>query len=38
MNNVDLEEIAIAYPDNEEIVQVYRDWGDTVYLESKRGM
>ena len=33
MNNVDLEEIAIAYPDNEEIVQVYRDWGDTVYLQ-----
>lgn len=33
MDNVDLEEIAIAYPDNEEIVQVYRDWGDTVYLQ-----
>ena len=30
---MDLEEIAIAYPDNEEIVQVYRDWGDTVYLQ-----
>jgi len=33
MNNMELEELAITYPDNEDLIQVYRDWGDTEYLQ-----
>ena len=32
MNKIDLEQLSIAYPDNEDLIQVYKDWGDTVYL------
>lgn len=33
MNHIDLEELASAYPDNEDLIQVYQDWGDTPYLQ-----
>lgn len=33
MNKIDLEELAIAYPDNEDLIQVYRDWGNSEYLQ-----
>lgn len=33
MNKIELEELAIAYPDNEDLIQVYRDWGDSEYLQ-----
>lgn len=29
MSTIDLEELALAYPDNEDLVQVYREWGET---------
>lgn len=32
MNDIELEELASAYPDNEDLIQVYQDWGDTSYL------
>ena len=33
MSKIDLEELAISYPDNEDLIQVYQDWGETVYLQ-----
>lgn len=33
MNKIELEELAISYPDNEDLIQVYRDWGDSEYLQ-----
>lgn len=33
MNKIDLEELAIAYPDNEDLIQVYQDWSETPYLQ-----
>lgn len=30
---IDLEELAINYPGNEDLIQLYQDWGDTVYLQ-----
>lgn len=33
MKKIELEELAIAYPDNEDVVQVYQEWGDTDYLQ-----
>lgn len=33
MNKIDLEELAIVYPDNEDLIQVYRDWGNSEYLQ-----
>lgn len=33
MNNIDLEELALSYPNNEDLLQVYKEWGDTVYLK-----
>ena len=33
MNKIDLEELAIAYTDNEDLIQVYRDWGNSEYLQ-----
>ena len=33
MNAVNLEELAISYPDNEDLIQLYRDWGDSEYLQ-----
>ena len=33
MNKIDLEELALAYPDNEDLIQVYQDWGETEYLQ-----
>ena len=33
MNKVNLEEIAIAYPDNEDLLQLYQDWGTSEYLQ-----
>lgn len=32
MNKIDLEQLSLAYPDNEDLIQVYKDWGDSVYL------
>lgn len=29
MSTIDLEELALAYPDNEDLIQVYREWGET---------
>ncbi len=33
MNKIDLEELSLAYPDNEDLIQVYQDWGETEYLQ-----
>lgn len=33
MNKMELEELAIAYPDNEDLIQLYQDWGTTEYLQ-----
>lgn len=33
MDKVELEELAIAYPDNEDMIQVYQDWSDSAYLQ-----
>ena len=33
MNNIDLEQLAIDYPDNEDLIQVYQDWGHSEYLQ-----
>lgn len=33
MDKIELEELSIAYPDNEDLIQVYQDWGDSVYLQ-----
>lgn len=38
MNKIELEELAIAYPDNEDLVQVYRDWGESEYLQELFGV
>ncbi len=32
MNKIDLEQLSTAYPDQEDLMQVYKDWGETVYL------
>ena len=29
----DIEKLAAGYPASEEVVQVYRDWGETAYLQ-----
>lgn len=29
MNTIDLEELTLTYPGNEDLIQVYREWGDT---------
>lgn len=29
MGTIDLEELALAYPDNEDLIQVYQEWGET---------
>lgn len=29
MSTIDLEELALAYPDNEDLIQVYQEWGET---------
>lgn len=31
--NINFEELAIAYPDNEDLIQVYQEWGETEYLQ-----
>lgn len=33
MDKIKLEELAIAFPDNEDVIQVYQDWGGTEYLQ-----
>lgn len=33
MNKISLEELAIAFPDNADLIQVYQDWGDSEYLQ-----
>ena len=33
MNTVNIEELAISYPDNEDLIQLYQDWGDSEYLQ-----
>lgn len=33
MNKIDLEELALAFPGNEDLIQVYQDWGETEYLQ-----
>lgn len=33
MDKIELEKLAADYADNEDVVQVYRDWGDTVCLQ-----
>ena len=33
MDKIELEKLAADYADNEDVVQVYQDWGDTVYLQ-----
>lgn len=33
MNEIDLEELAISFPANEDLIQLYQDWGDTAYLQ-----
>lgn len=30
MSKIDLEELALAYPGNEDLLQAYREWGETV--------
>lgn len=32
MNKTILDELAYNYPDNEDLVQVYEEWGDSEYL------
>ena len=32
MNKIDLEDLALNYPGNEDLLQVYRDWGGTDVL------
>lgn len=33
MNKADLEQLAKEYPDSEDLMQVYEDWGNSEYLE-----
>ena len=33
MDQIKLEELAVAYPDQEDLVQVYKEWGDSAYLQ-----
>ena len=33
MSKIDLEQLQCDYPDNEDLVQVYQDWGDSEYLQ-----
>ncbi len=33
MDQVKLEELSIAYPDQEDLIQLYRDWGDSAVLQ-----
>lgn len=33
MDKTELEQLAVAYADNADVLQVYQDWGDTVYLQ-----
>ena len=33
MNKITLDELAKEFPDNEDIIQVYEDWGDSEYLQ-----
>lgn len=33
MDEIELEKLATVYADNEDVIQVYRDWGDSVYLQ-----
>ncbi len=33
MTKIDLEQLAVAYPDQEDLIQVYENWGDSVYLQ-----
>lgn len=32
MNKIDLEDLALNYPGNEDLIQVYKDWGGTEVL------
>lgn len=32
MKVVDLKQLVVDYPDQEDLVQVYKEWGDTVYF------
>ena len=29
MDQIKLEELAVAYPDQEDLVKVYKEWGDS---------
>ena len=31
MDQIKLEELAVAYPDQEDLVQVYKEWGFCVF-------
>lgn len=33
MSATDFEQLRLTYPDNEDLIQVYEDWGDTEYLQ-----
>lgn len=33
MDKTTLERLASTYPDNEDLIQVYREWGDSKYLQ-----
>ena len=33
MDQIKLEELGVAYPDQEDLVQVYKEWGDSAYLQ-----
>lgn len=33
MDEIELEKLATAYAGQEDVIQVYRDWDDTVYLQ-----
>ena len=33
MDQIKLEELAVAYPDQEDLVQVYKEWGNKEQVE-----
>ncbi|MEG0796437.1 MAG: hypothetical protein RR397_08060 [Odoribacter sp.] len=33
MNKEDLEQLSISFPGNEDLLQVYEEWGDSLYLQ-----
>lgn len=33
MDRIKLEELAVAYPGQEDLIQVYKEWGESAYLQ-----